>query len=64
MTTWSVGSIPFNIQAKVERYEDLAIMIQATRIGYAKAFKGAWNERDQKNASNEIMQQKEIGLVT
>jgi hypothetical protein len=56
MTTWSVGSIPFNVQAKVERYEDLAIMIQTTRIGYAKAFKGAWNERDQKNASNKIMQ--------
>jgi len=52
------------VQAKVERYEDLAIMIQATRIGYAKAFKGAWNERDKKNASNKIMQQKEIGLVT
>jgi hypothetical protein len=27
MTTWGVGSIPFNVQAKVECNEDLAIMI-------------------------------------
>ncbi len=25
MTTQGVGSIPFNLQAKVERYEDLAM---------------------------------------
>ncbi len=30
MTAWSVGSIPFNVQAKVEHYEDLAIVIQVT----------------------------------
>ncbi len=30
MITWSVGSIPFNVQAKVEHYEDLTIVIQAT----------------------------------
>jgi hypothetical protein len=41
MTTWGVGSIPFNVQAKLERYEDLAIVIQATQAKYAKAFKGA-----------------------
>ncbi len=29
MITWSVGSIPFNVQAKVDHYEDLAIVIQA-----------------------------------
>jgi hypothetical protein len=25
MTAWSVGFIPFNVKAKVEHYEDLAI---------------------------------------
>jgi hypothetical protein len=46
MTTWGVGSIPFNVQGHVECYEDLAIVIQATQARYAKAFKGAWNERN------------------
>jgi hypothetical protein len=41
MTTWGVRSIPFNLQAKVERYEDLAIVIQIIQAKYAKAFKGA-----------------------
>jgi hypothetical protein len=41
MTTWGVGSIPFNVQAKVERYENFAILIQATQTKYVKAFKEA-----------------------
>jgi hypothetical protein len=41
MTPWGVGSIPFNLQAKVEHDEDLVIVIQATRTKYAKAFKSA-----------------------
>jgi hypothetical protein len=32
-----VGSIPFNVQAKVECNKDLAIVIWKTRVGYAKA---------------------------
>jgi hypothetical protein len=46
MITWGVGSIPFNVQAKVECYENLAIVIQVIQARCAKAFKGAWNERD------------------
>ncbi len=46
MIAWSVGSIPFNVQTKVECYDNLAIVIQATWTRYAKAFKGAYNEHD------------------
>jgi hypothetical protein len=46
MTTWGVGSIPFNMQAKEECNEDLAIVIQATWAKYAKALKGAWMEQN------------------
>jgi hypothetical protein len=41
MTTWGVGAIPLNVQAKLERNEDLTLVIQATRVKYAKALKGA-----------------------
>jgi hypothetical protein len=46
MTTWGVGSIPFNVQAKVERDEDFAIVIRTTQAKYAKVFKGAWMEHN------------------
>jgi hypothetical protein len=42
MITWGVGSIPLNMQAKVECDKDLAIVIWKTQISYAKALKGAW----------------------
>jgi hypothetical protein len=51
MITWGVGSIPFNVQAKVECNENLAIIIQAIRAKYAKVFKGAWMEHDWISAS-------------
>jgi hypothetical protein len=41
MTTWGVGSIPFNMQAKMECDKDLAIVIQNIRVSYAKALKSA-----------------------
>jgi hypothetical protein len=40
MTTWGVGAILLNVQAKLKHNEDLAIMIWMTQTGYAKAFKG------------------------
>jgi hypothetical protein len=39
MTSWCVGFIHFNVQAKVEHDENLAIMIRTTQTKYAKAFK-------------------------
>jgi hypothetical protein len=30
MTAWNVGSIPLNVQAKLERNEDLGVIIRAT----------------------------------
>jgi hypothetical protein len=45
MTSWGVGSILFNVQAKVEHNEDLTIMIQMTQVGYVKALKVVgWNK--------------------
>jgi hypothetical protein len=44
MTAWGVGAIPLNVQAKLERDEDLTLVIQVTSAEYAKAFKGAWME--------------------
>jgi hypothetical protein len=46
MTTWGASAILFNVQAKLERNEDLAIVIQVTQTMHAKAFKGAWMEHD------------------
>jgi hypothetical protein len=40
MTTWDVGAIPPNVQAKLECDEDLALVIQTIRARYAKALKG------------------------
>jgi hypothetical protein len=42
MTTWGVGAILLNMQAKLECDENLTLVIQATRVGYAKTFKGVW----------------------
>jgi uncharacterized membrane protein YuzA (DUF378 family) len=39
MISWGVGFIHFNVQAKVEHDEDLAVMIRITQTKYAKAFK-------------------------
>jgi hypothetical protein len=40
MTTWGVGSIPFNVQAKVKCDEDLAVVIRKIQVKYVKALKG------------------------
>jgi hypothetical protein len=40
MITWGCGGIPLNVQTKLECNEDLAFVIQTTRIKYAKALKG------------------------
>jgi len=40
MTTWGVGTISFNVQAKLKHNEDLALAIRTTRSRYAKALKG------------------------
>jgi hypothetical protein len=64
MTTWGVGAIPLNVQAKLKCNEDLALVIQATRIRYAKALRGASMEHDWKSTSNKTMRHKQIGLLT
>jgi hypothetical protein len=47
MITWGVGAInPFNMKAKLECDEDLALVIQTIQAEYAKPFKGAWMEHD------------------
>jgi len=44
MTTWGVGAIPLNVQAKLECDEDLAFVIRITQTKYAKVFKALrWN---------------------
>jgi len=58
-----VGAIPLNVQAKLEHDENLALVIQMTQIGYAKAFKGAWMEHDWKSTSNKTIWHKEIGFL-
>jgi len=58
MITWGVGAIPLNMQAKLECDENLALMIEATRIGYAKTFKGVWMKNIWKFASNNTMRHK------
>ncbi len=55
MTTWGVGAIPLNMQAKLECDEDLALVIQTTQVGYAKTFKGAWMKRNCESTSNKIV---------
>jgi hypothetical protein len=63
MIPWSVGAMPFNVEAKLECNEDLALVIQMTQVGYAKALKGAWMEHDWTFASNKTMRCKEIHLL-
>jgi hypothetical protein len=44
---WGVGAIsPFNMKAKLEHDENLALVIQTIQAEYAKAFKGIWMEYD------------------
>jgi hypothetical protein len=63
MIAWGVGAInPFNMKAKLEPDEDLALVIKAIQAEYAKAFKSTWMEHDWKFASNKTIQHKEIGL--
>jgi hypothetical protein len=38
--------MPFNVQAKLEHNEDLALVIQVIWTRYAKALKGAWMEHN------------------
>jgi len=59
-----VGSIPLNLQAKLERDEDLGIVIHMIRTRYAKAFNCVWMERDWKSASNKTMWHKVNGFFT
>jgi hypothetical protein len=57
-----VGSIPLNVQAKLERNEDLGVIIRATWARYAKVLKGVWMERDWNFPSTKTMRHKEISL--
>jgi hypothetical protein len=41
-----VGAMVFNMQAKLKRDDDLALVIQMIWIEYVKAFKSSWMERD------------------
>jgi hypothetical protein len=41
MTTWGVGAMLLNVEAKLERNENLALVIQMIQVGYEKALKGA-----------------------
>jgi hypothetical protein len=38
--------MPFNVQAKLERDENLALVIQVTWAMYAKALKSTWMQRE------------------
>jgi hypothetical protein len=40
MIAWGVGAMFFNVQAKPEHDEDLALVIRTIQVGYAKAIKG------------------------
>ncbi len=60
MTTWGVGAIPLNVQAKLE---ELALVIWATWAKYAKALKGAWRGHNWKFTSNNMVQRKDIDLL-
>jgi hypothetical protein len=62
MITWGVGSIPLNVQAKVERDEDLAVVIQMTWTKYVKGFKGVWMECNYKFAFNKMVWREKIDL--
>jgi hypothetical protein len=64
MTTWGVGFIPFNMQAKLEHDGGLVVVIQEIWTTYAKALKGVWMERNWKSAFNKMVQHKEINLFT
>jgi hypothetical protein len=55
MTTWGVGAIFLNVQAKLESNEDLTLVIRMTQAKYAKELKGAWMEHEWKFASNKIV---------
>jgi hypothetical protein len=46
MTAWGVGSIPFNVQAKLKRDENLRSLICVIQANYVKTFKGFWMEHD------------------
>ncbi len=46
MIAWGVWAMPFKMQHKLERDEDLTLVIQATQTGYANALKGVWTEHD------------------
>jgi hypothetical protein len=40
MTAWGVGAMHINVQAKLKHDENLAFVIQAIQVEYAKALKG------------------------
>jgi hypothetical protein len=45
MTSWGVGSILFNVEAKVEHNEDVVVMIRTIQARYVKAFKAiGWSK--------------------
>jgi hypothetical protein len=46
MIAWGGGAMLLKVQVKLERDEDLALVIQASQVEYAKALKGAWMEHD------------------
>jgi len=53
--TWGVGSSPKNVMAKMKKDEDIVRLIQGSRVAYAKAFKGAWDNQIWKNTPNKMV---------
>jgi len=58
------GVHPPHVQTKVRCDKGLAILIWRSWATYAKAFKGAWDKHNWKNASMQTMQHQEIALIT
>jgi hypothetical protein len=44
MIACGMGAILLNVQAKLDRDENLTFMIWATQVGYVKALRGIWME--------------------
>jgi len=53
--TWGVGSSPKNVMAKMKKDEYIIGLIQGSRVAYAKAFRGAWDNKIWKNTSNKMV---------
>jgi hypothetical protein len=53
--TWGVGFSPKHVTTKVKKDEDIIGLIQGSKVAYAKAFKGAWDNQIWKNTSNKMV---------